>query len=275
MSPGLVGSLASAAPEAPVPIGPRGLVLGLVLVLLAGAISWAFRLDLERRLLWATLRAAVQLALIGRVLSFVLDGPMRWGTGLVVAGMVVAAAREARARPERKLPGAGFGAFLTLALVGVSTSAFVTSTVLEVSPWYQPRYLIPLLGMILGNALTGLSLALDQLLEAVDRRRADIEADLAAGATRWEAMREPMAQAMRRGLTPILNATSVVGVVSLPGMMTGQILAGADPNDAVRYQFVVMAMILGATAVGCLLLSFGVVMRVSHPAHRLEPRRWG
>lgn len=255
------------------PISDAGLVLALGLVLAAGAVSFALRLNLGRRLLWACLRAAVQLALIGQILAFVLEGTVGLVTAGVMAVMVFAAAREAARRPERKLVGAAWGTFVTLALVGILTSCFVTAVVLRVEPWHEPRYLIPLLGMILGNALTGLSLAMDNLLESVDVRRADIEADLAAGATRFEALRPPLREAVRRGMMPILNATSVVGVVSLPGVMTGQILAGADPRAAVRYQFVVMVTVLGATAVGCLLLAGWVVLRVTDREHRLTRAR--
>lgn len=247
-----------------------GLASSLLWVGLAVALGGLLRLGVERRMLWAALRATVQLALVGELLAYVLEGSFGWTAAAAASLMIAAAAREAVTRPERRLPGANLGAFVTLGLVGLLTVHFWTHAVLRLEHGSAPRYVIPLLGMVLGNTLTGIALALDQILEAVERDRADIEADLAAGASRWEAMRDPLRTAVRRGLTPILNTTSVVGLVSLPGMMTGQILAGADPRDAVRYQLVVMFGLLGATALGCSLMSIGVLLRVTDAQHRLR-----
>ena len=128
---------------------------------------------------------------------------------------------------------------------------------------------MPLLRMILGNGLTGLSLSLDHLLETLSEGRAKIETDLAHGASAWEAARDPIRAAVRRGLIPIINAMSVVGIVSLPGMMTGQILAGADPIDAVKYQIVVMFMIAGATSLGTMAMTWLVFRRLFNEKHQL------
>lgn len=258
----------------PVPVDNVGLLIAFGLVIAAALVSLGLSLDLERRLLWASLRATIQLFLIGQILAWVLNTPAGWAVAAVMLTMIGAAAHQAVRRPERAVSGSGLGAFVTLLLVGIVTTWSVTWGVLHLEPWYTPRYAIPLLGMILGNTLTGLSLALDNLLEAVDMRRLDIETDLAMGATRWEALRDPLARAVRVGMTPILNATSVVGLVALPGMMTGQVLAGADPRAAVRYQLMVMFMVLGATAVGCLTLGVFTVLRVTDRHHRLhQPRR--
>ena len=139
-----------------------------------------------------------------------------------------------------------------------------------VEPWWEPRYLIPLLGMVLGNGLTGISLCLDALLESLAERRDRVEMELAHGATRWEAARTPLRDAVRRGMIPIINAMMVVGLVSLPGMMTGQILAGADPLEAVEYQIVVMFMLAAATAVGALIFVRLAVHGYLTPAHQLR-----
>ncbi|MEO1227824.1 MAG: iron export ABC transporter permease subunit FetB [Myxococcota bacterium] len=224
----------------PVPIGDVELAAAFVLVAVAAAVSLALRLDLERRLLWASLRATVQLFVIGQILAYVLGTEPGWAIAVVMTVMIGAAAHQAVTRPERWLDGGPLGAFVTLTLVGLLTTFTVSRGLLHLEPWYTPRYALPLLGMILGNTLTGLSLSLDNLLEAADLGRETIEADLALGATRWEALREPLGRAVRVGMTPILNSTSVVGLVALPGMMTGQVLAGADPRDAVRYQLLVM-----------------------------------
>jgi putative ABC transport system permease protein len=136
-----------------------------------------------------------------------------------------------------------------------------------IDTWYHPQYTIPLLGMILGNALTGISIGLATFTESLVARRAEVETLLALGATRWEASRAPMRHALRTGLTPIINSMMVAGVVSLPGMMTGQLLAGVSPIEAVKYQIVIMFVIAAATALGTtgvVLLGFRRLFTVDH-----------
>lgn len=257
--------------NAPVPIGDFELLGAFALVAVAAGVSLALRLDLERRLLWAALRATLQLFFIGQILAYVLDAEPIWAIAALMAVMIGAAAHQAVSRPERWLDGGPLGAFVTLSVVGLVTTFTVSRAILHLDPWYTPRYALPLLGMILGNTLTGLSLSIDHLLEAADLRRESIECDLALGATRWEALRGPLGRAVRVGMTPILNSTSVVGLVALPGMMTGQVLAGADPRDAVRYQLLVMFMVLASTAVGCLALGLYAALRITDAEHRLRP----
>src|SRR5262249_2564625 len=122
--------------------------------------------------------------------------------------------------------------------------------IVPVRPWYSPQHAIPLLGMILGNTLSGISLGLDRLGGELRARRTRVETLLALGATRWEAAREPIRHAVRTGMIPILNGMMVVGIVSLPGMMTGQLLAGIAPIHAVKYQIVIMFLIASGTALG-------------------------
>lgn len=136
--------------------------------------------------------------------------------------------------------------------------------------WYDPQYLIPLLGMVLGNTLTGISLGLDRFMEGLVSQQSQIETLLTLGATRWEAAHQQVKDAMRVGMIPMINSMMVMGLVSLPGMMTGQILAGANPIDAVRYQIVIILMIASSTALGV----FGIVVlafnALLHPSHQLH-----
>ena len=184
--------------------------------------------------------------------------------------MIAAAAHQTVIRPERRLAGAGLGSFITLSLTGVLTTWLVTQGVLGLVPWYTPRYAIPLLGMILGNGLTGMALTLDRMTATAYEQRARVEADLALGATRFEAMRGPMVAAVRVGVTPIINSTSVVGLVAIPGMLTGQILNGADPSQAVRYQLVVMFMVMASTSLGASCLAAFSVLRLTDREHRMR-----
>src|SRR5690606_9607676 len=120
-------------------------------------------------------------------------------------------------------------------------------------PWYQPQYAIPLLGMLLGNTMTGVALGLDRLTDTAYEQRGVIEAQLILGATWNTAIAALRRQAMRSGLMPIINSMAAAGIVSLPGMMTGQILAGAPPLEAVKYQILIMFLIAAGTGFGTML----------------------
>ncbi|MEM9196121.1 MAG: iron export ABC transporter permease subunit FetB [Myxococcota bacterium] len=246
------------------------LAIATLLVVVAGLVSFAMRLRLERRLLFATVRTVVQLLLVGYLLTWVfgVDHPLLLAAVMTV--MIVAASRAALDRSGRTFPGARLRSLFTLMLTATATTFAVTEFVVGVEPWYRPQYVIPLLGMVLGNGLTGLSLCLDHLLETLDQERLLVEGDLAMGATRWEAAREPLRRGVTRGMIPILNAMAVVGIVSLPGMMTGQILSGTDPLTAVKYQIVVMFMLAAGTALSCMLMSFLVYQALFDAQHRLR-----
>ncbi|NIA16006.1 MAG: iron export ABC transporter permease subunit FetB [Nitrospiraceae bacterium] len=241
-----------------------------LLILVAGGVSFALRLGLERRLGLAAVRTVVQLLLVGFVLRWVFGVQGGLAVGGIAILMVVFASRAAVQRPKRTFRGAAFRSFGSLILSSFTTTLIVTAVIVRVEPWYAPQYVIPLLGMVLGNGLTGLSLSLDHLLESFSERRGEIEMELALGATRWEAARDPVADAVRRGMIPIINSMMVVGIVSLPGMMTGQILQGADPLDAVKYQIVVMFMIAGATAMSSIMMALLVFRRMFTARHQLR-----
>lgn len=256
--------------EGPIDLGYGDLVLACALVLFAGGISLALRLDLEKRLAVASIRTVVQLLLIGYVLRYLFDLRSAPLIFLAVGIMLAVASHAAVRRSSRIFRGAFTRAFVALVASGLLTSYLVTGVIIGADPWWEPRYLLPLLGMILGNGLNGISLALDSLLEHLSDRREEVEMELAHGATRWEAALIPIRSAVRRGMIPIINSMMVVGIVSLPGMMTGQILAGADPVTAVEYQIVVMFMIAAATSMGCILLALAVYHRMFNARHQLR-----
>lgn len=246
-----------------------------VFVLLNGALSLWLSLGIERQLLVAALRMVVQLAAIGAVLTLLFDlASLPW-TLAWAAVMVLVAGREIGARQARPLAGWwGYGlgtATMTVAASSLTLAALLGS--LQPVPWYDPRYAIPLFGMILGNAMTGISLGIDSLTAAAVRDRAGIEARIALGATRLEALRPALREAMRRGLMPMINAMAVTGLVALPGMMTGQILAGVPPDEAVRYQLLIMFLIAGATGLGLSLAVLGTAWRLTDRRHRLRGDR--
>ncbi|HIG10996.1 MAG: iron export ABC transporter permease subunit FetB [bacterium] len=257
------------------PLDLSALELGCAALLLLanGAVSVWLGLGLGSRLLWAGVRTVVQLSLLGVVLVFVFDAQ----EPLLVVGigslMLLMAAREAVRRAGRRYRGVYGHAFLSLMLASGVSILLATLVVLRPDPWWQPRYLIPLLGMVLGNGLTGISLGLDRCLLKFDEGRGEVEVWLAAGATPWEAARPTASEAIRAGLIPILNAMSVVGLVTIPGMMTGQILGGSDPSLAARYQILVMFLIAGVTAAGTTGCVLFAVRSAFDEGGRLRPER--
>ncbi len=251
----------------------QDLAVATSLVVAAGAISVGLRLGLGTRLAVAALRTVIQLGLIGLVLEriFALDHPLL--VVVLLAVMVTLAGREAVGRSARGYRGGFLDAWLAMAVSCLTVGGVVTQVVVGVEPWFEPQYVIPLVGMILGNSLNGISLTLDRLLEHLATRHAEIELRLAFGATRGEALREPLAAAVRTGMVPILNAMAAAGIVSLPGMMTGQILAGSPPMQAVAYQVVVMFMISAATAIGAMLVAVAASRRLVGPDGVLDLSR--
>ena len=235
-------------------LGPVDLAVATLLVVAAGVISMILRLGIEKRMAVAAIRAVVQLGLLGLILErvFALRNP------IVVVGilvlMTIFAAREASSRTGKGYRGIMVDAWLAMAVSCFAVGGVVTQIVVGVEPWYEPQYVIPLIGMILGNSLTGIALGLDRFLDHISTRHAEIELRLAFGATRREALAAPLRDAVRTGMVPIINAMAAAGIVSLPGMMTGQILAGAPPLQAVSYQIVVMFMIAAAVASGAMLV---------------------
>jgi putative ABC transport system permease protein len=248
------------------------LALAAVLLLLNAGLSIVLELGLAKKVLVAALRMMVQLFLVGLVLKFVFQVSSPWVTGSIAVTMGLFAGYEVRARQERRLRGAwgyGLGAG-TVMLAGALVTVFALTVSIRPQPWFEPRYALPLLGMVLGNVMTGVSLALNDVGLSVSRERNAIEAQLALGATRWQALKPVTRRALRSGFIPIINAMAATGVVALPGMMTGQILAGVEPTQAVRYQLLVMFLIAGATGTGVLLAVYSNLWRLTDERHRLR-----
>ncbi|MEM9072244.1 MAG: iron export ABC transporter permease subunit FetB [Myxococcota bacterium] len=242
-------------------------------VLLAGIVSVWMKLRLERDLALGVVRSVIQLSLLGYVLQWVFGNVMLSVTAAAMVAMTLAAAQAALARSGWKLQGAFGGAFLTLVISACATALVASGVLVRAEPWYQPRYALPLLGMLLGNGLTGISLCLDSLLGTFAEDREKVELELAMGATRWEAIRHPMRRSVRRGMIPIINAMMIVGLVSIPGMMTGQILAGASPVMAVRYQLLILFLIAASTSLACAGIAGYAASRMIDRDHRIRGER--
>jgi putative ABC transport system permease protein len=141
------------------------------------------------------------------------------------------------------------------------------------TPWYQPQYAIPLLGMLLGNTMNGIALGLDRLTTSAWQQRRQIEARLMQGHTAVEAITALKQESVRVGMMPMINAMAAAGIVSLPGMMTGQILAGAPPMEAVKYQILIMFLITAGTGFGTLVAVWTAGRLLFDERERLRPDR--
>ncbi|WP_376694478.1 ABC transporter permease [Wenzhouxiangella sp. EGI_FJ10409] len=244
------------------------LALAAVLVLALAASMWFTRLGLGGSLLVAAGRTVVQLALVGLVLEALFAvGALGW-IALMALAMLLLAGREVMARQKYRFTGGWAFGIGTVSMFVSAFSVTVLTLVLVIGPepWYSPQYAIPLLGMLLGNTMTGVALSLDRLTESAWRERALIEHRLLMGQTWVEAISEIRRNAMRSGMIPIINAMAAAGIVSLPGMMTGQILAGSPPALAVKYQILIMFTIAAGTG-------FGTMVAVSLGSRRLFDHR--
>ena len=255
-----------------IPLDFVDLALAATLIVVNGVLSLVLQLKLERQLLIAVARMVVQLALISLILTTLFENVSLLWTSVAAAAMVLFAGREIMARQERRLTGLwayGLGTSCML-FAGVLVTVFALTTQVSPDPWYQPRFALPLLGMILGNTMTGVSLGLHTLTTGLARDFAAVEARLALGATRHEALLPVTRTAMRSGLMPVVNSMAAAGLVHLPGMMTGQILAGVSPFDAVQYQILVFFLIAGGTAMGVVAAVLGGAYRLTDSRHRLR-----
>lgn len=248
------------------------LIIASLLVVLSAGISFALRLNLQRQVLWAALRTVVQLLLVGHILRIVFAHAAPWLTALMVAVMMALAAREVAARPKARLAGHGNGYVGAMAVVAttVITALFILSTALRPEPWYDPRYTIALVGIVLGSVLNAASLALDSVLSGVRREKLAIEARLSLGATAHQAFAALLRESVRRGIVPSINQMSAAGIITLPGIMTGQIIAGMDPIDAAKYQILLMFLLCGASGTAAMGAAYGAMRRLTDERGRLR-----
>lgn len=236
-------------------LSPWDLTLAAGLILLLALLSWSLRLGIGRRILVAAARSSVQLILLGLVLKVLFELRSLPWIGALTLFMLTAAGWEVMARQQRRYRGPwgpGIG-ILSMFVSSFSITLLALLLIIRVQPWYQPQYLIPLLGMLLGNTMNGIAIALDNLTRHAWEGRDRIEARLLLGADWDTAIAEIRRDALRSGLIPIINAMAAAGIVSLPGMMTGQILAGSPPMEAAKYQLLIMFLIAAGTGLGSIV----------------------
>ncbi|MCW9079753.1 MAG: iron export ABC transporter permease subunit FetB [Gammaproteobacteria bacterium] len=233
-------------------LSPADLGLAAGLVLLLAGLSWRLHLGIGRRMLIASVRSTVQLLLLGLVLKALFSSTNPWLIASLATVMLAVAGYEVMARQKYRLRGIwGYGTgALSMFLSSFSIAVLTLLVLLQPTPWYTPQYAIPLLGMLLGNTMTGIAVTLDSLTRQTVEKRQQIEARLALGQTAAEAIGDIRRDALRSGLIPIVNSMATAGIVSLPGMMTGQILAGSPPMEAAKYQLLILFLIAAGTGLG-------------------------
>jgi putative ABC transport system permease protein len=221
----------------------------LALVALAAAVSFWRRAELEQDLGVAVIRSFLQLTAVGYVIQAIFDSDSLWLVALLLLGMVGFGAATARSR-ARAVPGALGPIVLALGLAAVVTLGLVV--VLGVFD-AEPRYLVPVGGMVIGNSMTAAAVALNRLADEVHDRAGMIEATLALGATSRQAASGLVRRSLRSGMIPLIDSTKTTGVVFFPGTMVGMLIAGAEPLDAVRLQLILLWALLGAVALAALV----------------------
>jgi len=254
-----------------VPIGYGQLALALGFILLAGGASLWLKLGLGRDLAVGTLRTFAQLFLMGYVLVYIFQLSWPWLVLAVFACMIFFAARIVAGRVKGKGVPVFWPVFFSMLLSYMVVSFIVVALVVRADPWWDPRYFLPLGGMVVGNSMNAVSLALERLFGEMKNRREEVEALLCLGADHKEATAAIFADSVRAGMIPSINSMMGVGLVFIPGMMTGQILAGADPLLAIKYQMVVMLMLVGSTTLGSVLAVGLARRRLFTPGQQLRP----
>jgi len=242
--------------------------LSLVGVLLVVALVQ--RLGIARGVFIGMIRTFAQLMIIGYVLKFLFDLSKWYWVLVMLAVMLVVAARTAAQRDESRQPGRTTTAGIAIATAAVVTMGTVVAFVVRIRPWYTPEIVIPLSGMVIGNTMNAVALTTTRFRSEISHQRGQVEAALALGATSSQAAARPFRDAMRAGLIPTMNALMVVGLVQLPGMMSGQIIAGILSVQAVRYQIVVMYMIASGAAIGSLVAALLMRRQLFTQRHQLR-----
>ncbi|HAX78766.1 MAG TPA: iron export ABC transporter permease subunit FetB [Cyanobacteria bacterium UBA11372] len=245
------------------------LAWGLGLIAIAIGLSAVERLGLEWRLLTATLRAIAQLFALGFVLevAFAGNGPVEVIVVLIL--ILTTAALVARNRIIKKIPQMLPIVWGALLLSTALSIGYVNLLVLRSPTWYEPRYLVPLAAIVLGQAMNGAAIAGENLVNTINASRIEIETHLSLGATPTQAVASYRQEAIRAGMIPSLNSMAIVGVITLPGFFTGQILGGVSPFQAAFYQMLVLFMVATATLIATLLVTKGICLKVFNSSDQL------
>lgn len=251
------------------------LSIASLLIILLAFLSLILKLDLAGQIIIAAIRTVVQLLLIGLVLKLLFTQVDLLFISALSIVMLLIAGREVMARQQRRFGGWwGYGlGTMSMFISSFALTVYALIIVIGTEPWYTPQYAIPLLGMMLGNTMTGVALALDRLTTSAWQQRNVIEARLILGQDWRTAIGDITRDSVRIGMMPMINAMAAAGLVSLPGMMTGQILSGTDPLEAVKYQILIMFLITAGTGFAAILATWVGAKHLFDDRQRLRLER--
>jgi len=223
------------------------------LCLLPGLLLWLIGLRLSRDIGIGVLRMSLQLALVGFYLKILFDLNNPWLNGLWILMMLLVADVSILRRAGLKVRYFALATFSAIASSILFSTAFLVILVIQPTHFYDARYIVPLAGMILGNCLQGNVIALERFYSALRKNENEYTTFLMLGATRWEAVQPYFRDAVKAAINPTIAGMATMGLVSLPGMMTGQILGGSEPWLAVKYQIAIMICIFTSTALASII----------------------
>ena len=251
-------------------ISNTSLLLTVALMAVVGLIALVNRLGITSSVFVGTIRSFAQLTIMGYVLEWIFDIHKWYYTVLILSVMMFFATRDSYKRIDLKLPRT-FLTCLTAMIVGnMLPLAFTFFAVLKLSTWYEPQYVIPISAMVISNTMTAVSLCLNTYASELKTRKLEIETKLSLGATPAIALETIRKSAIKSGLIPTINALMVLGIVKLPGMMTGQILGGVSPIESVKYQLIIMYMISAAAAISLFVLTMLIEKDLFNNRHQLR-----
>ncbi|MBT5230762.1 MAG: ABC transporter permease [Methylococcales bacterium] len=251
-------------------IGYWELSIAALLVLSQAALNWRIARHLSTSMVISMCRMFIQLSLIALILTTLFEHvSLPFMVGIAVI-MLLAAGFEVTSRQKNKFT-QYWGYVIGAGSMGVSSFmvCIFALAILNVDPWYHPQYAIPLLGMLLGNTLNGTAICMDRLTESAVRDQKLIEARLLLGHNWLDATETQRHNALHSALIPTINSMAAAGLVSMPGMMTGQILAGVDPALAVKYQLFIFMLIAGSTMFSAYVVTLVGTKRLFDARQRL------
>ena len=250
----------------PIDVTPTEVASSLVLVAIAIAVSRWRRAELEADLAVAVLRSFVQLTAVGYVIQAIFDSDSLLLVAALLAVMVAFGTVTARGR-AKEVPRALVPVALALTVAAVTTIGLVLALGIFEA---KPRFLVPVGGMVIGNAMTAAAVALNRLADEIGDSRAPIEATLSLGATSRQASSDAVTRSLRSGMITLIDSTKTTGIVFFPGAMTGMLVAGADPLDAVRLQLILLWSLLGSVSLSALIATGLGYRGFFTPAHQLR-----
>lgn len=246
------------------------LVLTLILLGLAVALSLWQRLRLEGQMIVAVARSLLQLLVLGYVTAFVFDLNSPWaviGFILILLTLATLAIRNRISIGQRQslMPMLWGGLFTSTIL----TLAYAILVVIQPFVWYDPRYLIPIAGILIANSMNSAAVAGERLAKTMKNNRLEIETHLSLGASPQQVTQEYRREAIRAGFTPVLNSLMVIALVTLPNFFSGELLGGVDPLNAISYQILLVLLQVFSSLLATVLVTQGLYQRYFNQSWQL------